>query len=290
MSIVHFIWFHTRLSSAGKGRSGTMACAYLLTLEESLSQSSHQPTAAVRAHAEELAKQVMDVMPTDDDPGDGSKTVDSRTSDAQDNNATMLDKPTVDSPRTLPLEADLGSHPTMSEKAAIGGSGSPAHAHPDALHSVLDLHTSRRMKQGDSKKKIKPGVSIPSQRRWLLYWSILLIGAGPRGFWGLNPSLPYSQNLSTHPKARLLSVTVRMREPKGVTASLVKAVNTLADQTSWRNRNAPKPKRRGEGEVWISLARYDDGFVDTLEGMLYCSSDFLHTKTVRQFRLGASYS
>lgn len=246
-----------------------MACAYLLTLEKSLSSQKAQPSLEVKAQAEELANEVMDVMPTDEDQNRGEKA--RQTDNTPPASATglappVLDKPAVSSPRAMSLASDTSSHFTSAPDPSSGRRSPAQSTHPEALKSVLELHTSKRMKIDDPQKKVKQGVSIPSQRRWLLYWSLLLAGAGPRGFWGLPGSPFVTTSLTTHPKARILSVTVRMREQRGVTASLVKAINVLADQTSFRNRNAPQMKRRDEGEVWISLARYDDSFVETLEG------------------------
>ncbi len=43
-------------------------------------------------------------------------------------------------------------------------------SHKESLTSVLALHTSKRMKATSSPDgKVKQGVSIPSQRRWLHY-------------------------------------------------------------------------------------------------------------------------
>lgn len=89
---------------------------------------------------------------------------------------------------------------------------------------------------------------------------------GPVGFW---PPLPYPPTRPDYDppaspaRARVLDVQVRMRETKGVKLSVVKAASALLERWS------AKPGASGEGgragDLWISVARYDDQFVDTLE-------------------------
>jgi phosphatidylinositol-3,4,5-trisphosphate 3-phosphatase/dual-specificity protein phosphatase PTEN len=143
-----------------------------------------------------------------------------------------------------------------------------------ALQQVLDLHTSRRMKassiaantSSSKPSKAKPGVSIPSQRRWLLYWSRLLAGQGPPGMWGLSDTQSGLTNGSYSPpsfprKVRITEVSLRMRELSGIKSSLVRAASLLIDRgKEGRSLTSPVNDR-----VWASLARYDDELVGALE-------------------------
>ena len=161
--------------------------------------------------------------------------------------ALISSMPTDDPSVPLTQEAYRSTHPT--EKHTISsGKGEEHKTASEILAHVLELHSSKRMKAPAPGEKGKQGVSIPSQRRWLHYWSLLLSHRAPPDFWTDKP----------HPKVRITSITLWMKEVSAIKYQLIKASNAILDRTS-------KKKHKGKGEVWISLARFDDGLVDLLE-------------------------
>ncbi|KAG6909919.1 hypothetical protein DXG01_014439 [Tephrocybe rancida] len=208
---------------AGKGRSGTMACTYLLSLDDNPSAPKLKRNYSAKEWAHVLADDVMAVIPEDDDNNTGS------------------------------AEASGATTPNFQvEEASSSTSSKATKHHPDTLNTVLDLHTSRRMKRSSSpSKKPKQGVSIPSQRRWLYYWALLLSHTAPTHMWAV-PPVP-------SPKVRLTRINLRMRHTS--TAGLVRAASVLLERT----KGAKNTMENGEAHVWASLARYDDELIDALD-------------------------
>ncbi|KAG1878385.1 hypothetical protein C8R48DRAFT_686766 [Suillus tomentosus] len=224
---------------AGKGRSGMIVCAYLLSLD------TFSPPFAENSYLEKdwVAVRVddcMQVIPNDavlEELGEAAvpapSIVEETFPESRDENQSIPTKP---------------SAPTLQQ--------------------VLDLHTSRRMKAPSisTNAKSRAGVSIPSQRRWLLYWSRLLAGQGPPGMWGLSdmkPGLRNSSNSSSilATKVRITEISLRLREISGIKAGFVRAASLLMDRGKDGNGLVGPRNNR----VWASLARYDDDLVDALE-------------------------
>ena len=61
----------------------------------------------------------------------------------------------------------------------------------------------------------------------------------------------------------MLDVQIRMRETKGVKLSVVKAASALLERFS--DKRASAGEGGGPGDLWVSVARYDDQFVETVE-------------------------
>ncbi|TBU59352.1 phosphatases II [Dichomitus squalens] len=222
---------------AGKGRSGTMACAYLLTLDVAPSAPSLERSATEIEKAKSRAEQVMNAVPAD---GDAAEVIGATTQQGED---------------LVKLElADEGSE----DKSKFNAGDASRMDTTNSLSHVLDLHTSRRMKRPSSPSaKLKQGVSIPSQRRWLYYWSLILAHQAPLDFWSVDPAVLARPS----PKVRLTQIRLRMRELGGFKANLVRAANALLDSAGKKI----DAQSRSSSQVWASLARYDDDFVSTLE-------------------------
>ena len=114
-----------------------------------------------------------------------------------------------------------------------------ASASTSSLNSILTLHASRRMKPRKSPNKgSRRGVSIPSQRRFLSYWSQILSNAGPPDFWsksGSNNIVPSENDAPTGSvtqKIRIESIQVRMEDPGETRATAVKVINKVLEKAT----------------------------------------------------------
>lgn len=230
---------------AGKGRSGTLACSYLLTLDATPTAPKLPRSYSTKEWATIRVDDLIKEMPADEE-----------------------------GPSSPLSPSGVGKTTALSVATSEPPSDGVPHSEPTRsltpLASILDLHTSRRMKSVDptsqsakidtkKQKKQAQGVSIPSQRRWLGYWSLLLAGEAPSDMWPANPPPP-----TERPKARLTALTLRMRETGGVKLGLVKAANMALERAG--KGKAPTKGKNGGTHVWASLARYDDELVEQLEG------------------------
>ena len=251
--MIHRYYVDVAYMAAGKGRSGTLACAYLLSLEDSPTPPRLQRSYSAKQWAKVRAEKLMQAMPNDDttEDLDGSmirtetKPPEPKTYDID--QAGRLKPPLIGGSSSDPLRPNTPS--TISSSQA---QGSLASSFSGPLKNVLDLHTSRRMNNSPN-SKAKQGVSIPSQRRWLYYWSLLLTHQSPAEFWPLHRG-----PTSLRPKVRLTQIKVRMKELSGIKMQLVKIVNMVIDSTNMG-------KSRKEDHLWVSLARYNDELVENLE-------------------------
>ncbi|KAI5121808.1 hypothetical protein M0805_009800 [Coniferiporia weirii] len=275
---------------AGKGRSGTLACAYLLSLDESPKPPTLQRSMTNIEWAERRAHQMMESVKTKEANRDVIEVQDTQM--AAGNSEAALHTRSLDSDSEVELETG-NSDETIKDRAngvvlppvtnesestnetpsrisipdgfSFAGSTSSTRrivsesktlSRSNTLEDVLALHTWRRMRTpAPDKGSLKHGVSIPSQQRWLRYWSLLLAHQGPLGFWD-------SEYAARSPRVYLREVRVRMRELGSVKMGLIKIANGLIERMGTSRYDT---QLREKGPIWVSLAQYDDALVETLE-------------------------
>ncbi|OCF33832.1 hypothetical protein I317_01324 [Kwoniella heveanensis CBS 569] len=230
---------------AGKGRSGTLLCSYLLSLPDlppppQLDRSYTHKELKKRLEERE-SKQLERATSTSEEDREGWVYV-------GEGQAMTGIKVTDD-----PLDLGRVATPAQSERIDVGSvdrstnsstttlsrpSPPPSvHIRDGRVDEVFKLHSSRRMKPTSSGR----GVSIPSQRRWCRYIHLLFTNEAPPSYLSPKPS-----------RVRLTSITLLLSPPSGWQKPLASLVVGGAGGT-------------GQGKAWASVARYDDEYVEELK-------------------------
>ena len=237
-----------------------MACTYLLTLGDQPSAPQLERSYTPKQWAKRRTDNTIGVLPEEGRaPSSSLKSTPS----------VLLPSKESDVSDTVGIIDSVGepAHPSNPSPPC-----NPKTSFTHSLKGVLDLHTARRMKSPPppssselekKKVKVKQGVSIPSQRRWLYYWALLLAGEAPKDVWPID-----AKRLdSAKPRVRLTQINVRMRETSSVKLGIVKAASLIIGRAGLGKAPgaATQESPSTTTQVWASLARYDDSLVELLE-------------------------
>ena len=166
---------------AGKGRSGTMTCCYLLSLPE-----------LPQLDGVTKEKGVKDKLERDD-----AKDLLKNLNKQAPHPATQDLSPSQSRSSTVNLASEADSTDlSPAENEAVGIA--------DKLGAIFDLHTKQRMQPGYS----KTGVSIPSQKRFVRYFNRLLNNDDPRS---TTPSR----------RVKITAIDITLQKADGAIASLL---------------------------------------------------------------------
>lgn len=152
---------------AGKGRSGTMACCLLLTLNELPPPSRHvSKKSRENVSAKQAAPTISTTAPSPTTKAQQSESLRPRLDHLDPKREASVVQRLV-APHVVPSPASSTSHLTTTDD--------PPSAFQRA-QDVIQLHTHRRMKTKEEKdvSKWRTGVSIPSQRRFIEYYARVL--------------------------------------------------------------------------------------------------------------------
>jgi phosphatidylinositol-3,4,5-trisphosphate 3-phosphatase/dual-specificity protein phosphatase PTEN len=228
-----------------------MACTYLLALGDQPSAPQLERSYTPKQWAKRRIDNTIGVLPEEGRPS-----------------TSLKHTPSVLPPKEPDVSDTAGIINSVGEPAHPSNPSPPTNPEKSFTHtlkSVLDLHTARRMKSPPpselEKKKVKQGVSIPSQRQWLYYWALLLAGEAPKDLWPKRLE-------SDKPRVRLTQIKVRMRETSSVKLGIVKAASLIMGRAGLGKVPLAAPGAQespSTTQVWASLARYDDSLIGLLE-------------------------